>query len=174
MAGCVLKKVVGARGVVSGIISRGYSHLWTPDYLDAMKPKIPQHPILNIKMRGYDFPILENYQKLAHIIAVNMDFEIDNSFAVPSKDLKVLKLKSQSTVAEAEYILHVYERNIVISDISAPRLSIYTRMLEAALPQGVTLDIDEWDPDKEEGRYIPDKQLLELKTELEHIQQPKK
>ncbi|XP_015118042.1 uncharacterized protein LOC107041804 [Diachasma alloeum] len=173
MMGCLSKKVIEARGLMSGIISRCYS-LWTPDYLETMKPKIPQYPVVNIRMRGYDFPVLESYQKLAHIIAVNMDFEIDNSYAIPAQDLKIQKFKPRSTVAEAEYILHCYERNILISDLPSPKFPVYVRMLEAALPEGVTLNVLEWKPEREELRYVPDKQLLDLKTELESIRKPKK
>ncbi|XP_063982104.1 uncharacterized protein LOC135165085 [Diachasmimorpha longicaudata] len=173
MTGGLLKKVIESRGLMSGIISRCYS-LWTPDYLDAMKPKIPQYPVVTIRMRGYDFPILENYQKLAHIIAVNMDFEVDNSYAFPAKDSKILRFKPRSTVAEAEYTLHFYERNLIISDLSSPKFPVYVRMLEAALPEGVTLNVQEWSAHREELRFVPDKQLMDLKSELQTMQRPKK
>lgn len=47
-------------------------------------------------------------------------------------------------------------------------------MLEAALPEGVTLNVEEWKPEREELRYVPDKQLLDLKTQLQSMQRPKK
>lgn len=47
------------------------------------------------------------------------------------------------------------------------RLPIFIRLLEAAIPEGITLKVEVWDPDREQMRYIPDKELLDLKGELE-------
>ncbi|KAK0095292.1 hypothetical protein PV326_008758 [Microctonus aethiopoides] len=148
------------------IQSRKYS-LYQPDYLEAMKPKIPLSPVVNVQIKGYVYPILENYQRLIDTIATNMDIDIDASYGIPAKKLKIDKYKSFSAVTECEYILNLYERNIQISNLPFMRLPIFIRLLEAAIPEGVTLKIEVWDPDREEMKYIPDKELLDLKGELE-------
>lgn len=53
-----------------------------------------------------------------------------------------------------------------LSDMSSMKCSILIRALEAALPQGVTLNIDVYDPAIEMKRYVPDKELLDLKSSL--------
>ncbi|KAK0181326.1 hypothetical protein PV327_003619 [Microctonus hyperodae] len=96
-----------------------------------------------------------------------MDIDIDASYALPAKKLKIDKYKSFSSVTEQEYVLNIYERNIQLNNLPFVRLPIFIRLLEAAIPEGVTLKVEVWDPDKEEMRYIPDKELLDLKGELE-------
>lgn len=82
------------------IQSRKYS-LYQPDYLEVsiefqfefynflfniycnfffsqtMKPKVPLSPVVNVQIKGYVYPILENYQRLIDTIATNMDIDID-------------------------------------------------------------------------------------------------
>lgn len=45
--------------------------------LQALKPKYPLYPQLNVQIRGYDFPILECYQSWIHKVAEAMDFDVD-------------------------------------------------------------------------------------------------
>lgn len=45
-------------------------------------------------------------------------------------------------------------------------------MLEATLPEGVNLQIAEFEFDLERKRYVPDKELLELKSELVSLHNP--
>lgn len=66
----------------------------------------------------------------------------------------------------SEYYLKIYERNIQLSDVSSIKCSVLIRALEAALPQGVTLNINIHDPALEDKRYIPDKELIDLKSTL--------
>lgn len=69
----------------------------------------------------------------------------------------------------AEYHLKLYQRNIQVSEISTTKCSILIRILEATLPQGVILNIDVFDPILEKKRYVPDKELLDLKSSLETL-----
>lgn len=41
-----------------------------------LKPKYPTHKILNLKLRGYDFVILERLQKLIHKYLNNMNIDV--------------------------------------------------------------------------------------------------
>lgn len=43
-----------------------------------MKPKIPQYPVVNVQIRGYDFPILESYQGFISRLADQLDFDVDS------------------------------------------------------------------------------------------------
>lgn len=46
---------------------------------------------------------------------------------------------------------------------------IYLRLAQAALPEGVTLNVVEHQPEMDEIRYVPDTQLKELQEELEDL-----
>lgn len=66
--------------------------------------------------------------------------------------------------------MEIYHRNISISNLSSIKFPILLRLLESTLPEGVELKVQKWDPEIEELRYVPDKQLIDLKTELESMQ----
>lgn len=42
-----------------------------------MEPDIPIYESLNIQIKGYDYPILENYQRLIHKLAERLEIEVD-------------------------------------------------------------------------------------------------
>lgn len=92
---------------------------------------------------------------------------------MPGKSLKIKKYKLGSSVLDSEYKFEIYERNIQVSHVSTPKLPILIRMMEAALPEGVTMTVDEWTLEKDELRYVPDKELMDLKVELEGMQRKK-
>lgn len=53
------------------------------------------------------------------------------------------------------------------------KIVVFAEMLQAALPQGVTLNIHEHQPEHEEIRYVPDYELNQLKNQLEAARQKK-
>lgn len=46
---------------------------------------------------------------------------------------------------------------------------VYLRLIQAALPEGVTLNVIEHQQEYEEVRYVPDNELRELQEELEEL-----
>lgn len=46
---------------------------------------------------------------------------------------------------------------------------LYLRLIQAALPEGVTLNVAEHDKSVDEIRYVPDTTLKELKEELDEL-----
>ncbi|XP_069686708.1 large ribosomal subunit protein mL48 [Periplaneta americana] len=146
--------------------------LYEPDYLETGKSKIPLYNPLNIQLKGYDFPVLENYQKLVNKIAQSMDIEVEDGWAIPPQYIQVQKYKPQSTVVESEYKLPIYERNIQVIDLPSTIGSIFFEVLQTALPEGVSMTVQEHKEEFEEERYIPDVELLELKTQLEELGGP--
>jgi len=55
---------------------RSYGSVYEPDYLDMLRPDIPEYEEINVQMKGYDFAVLESFQKFVHNIAENMDIEV--------------------------------------------------------------------------------------------------
>ncbi|KAK7874421.1 hypothetical protein R5R35_001516 [Gryllus longicercus] len=148
--------------------------IYEPDYLEAMKSKIPLYNTLNIQMRGYDFPVLENYQRFIHKIANCLDIDVEDGWATPGQKLKVQRFKPQSTVVDSEYHLTIYERNIQVTDLESTALPLLLQCVAGSLPEGVKLKIHEHQPEHEETRYVPDHELLTLKSELELMTVKKK
>ncbi|XP_037821279.1 39S ribosomal protein L48, mitochondrial [Lucilia sericata] len=143
--------------------------VYEPDYLESLKPKYPQYESLNVQIKGYDYPILESYQRYLHSVAEYLDLEVADCYALPPQNMTVQRLKPNSTVVDSEYRLTVYERNIQLQDVDVPVYPMFLRIAQAALPEGVQLTVQEHTDECEERRYVPDKDLLELKAELEKM-----
>lgn len=61
-----------------------------------------------------------------------------------------------------------------ISDIAAPNFPILLRLAQAAQPEGVSISVVEHTEEHEEYRYVPDKDLNELKHQLDEMGGPTK
>ncbi|KAM7354411.1 mitochondrial ribosomal protein L48 [Cochliomyia hominivorax] len=144
--------------------------VYEPDYLESLKPKYPQYGSLNVQIKGYDYPILESYQRYLHSVAEYLDIEVADCYALPPQNMAVQRLKPNSSVVDSEYRLTVYERNLQFQDVDVPIYPMFLRIAQAALPEGVQLTVQEHTDECEERRYVPDKDLLELKAELEKMQ----
>lgn len=152
------------------VSSRRHYSLYEPDYLEASKSKIPDYEKLNVQIKGYNYAVLESYHSVISRFAKLMNIEVDGSWAFPATVLKVQKYKKGTTVVDAEYDLHLYERHTQLKNVTSTRCPILIRTLEATLPEGVFLKVELFDPDLELKRYIPDKELLEKKSLLETYQ----
>ncbi|CAL1678066.1 unnamed protein product [Lasius platythorax] len=143
--------------------------LYEPDYLETGKSKFPLLPTINIQIKGYDYSVLECYQTFMSKLADIMQIDVDNSWALPPQELKIQRYKTGTTAVISEYNLKIYERHIQMSEVSSIKSSILIRALEASLPQGVILNVDVFDPATEQKRYVPDKELLDLKSTLDTL-----
>lgn len=130
-------------------------------------------------------------------MAQAMDLEVSNGWAIPPQNFKVQRFKPQSAVADSEYKLTLYERTVQVrsifaldelilvfsqfcskfsqvSDISAPIYPILLRLAQAAQPEGVSITVVEHVDDYDEYRFVPDKDLNELKQQLDEMGGPLK
>lgn len=84
-----------------------------------MVSKIPLYDQLNIVFRGYDYPVLENYQKFVHKLLKNMDVEVEDCWGLPAQQMQVTKLKPRSDIVESQFHLKLYQRVIQIVDVKS-------------------------------------------------------
>lgn len=140
--------------------------------MELLKPKYPTYDCLNFKLTGYDFPVLESYQRYIHKIAEALELDVSENWAHPPKKAKVKKYKPNSSELEGEYDMTTYIRYIQISELQAPMYNLFIRYIESALPAGVTLSVVHNTDKIEESRYVPDKNLLDLKSQLEEAGGP--
>ncbi|XP_035912171.1 uncharacterized protein LOC118512187 [Anopheles stephensi] len=152
-----------------GQSAASFNRMYEPDYLELLKPKYPLYETLNLTIKGYDYPLLESYQKFIHNVADSMDLEIADAYAQPPQKLNVQKFKPNSSVIDSEYKLTVYQRTVQVEKVQAPLYPLLLRTLQAALPEGVTLKVTEHSWDQEEARYVPDRDLKELKQQLDEM-----
>lgn len=89
-----------------------------------MKSPVPLYDTLNIQLSGYDFPILESYQKYLHNIIKNMDINVEDSWANPAVELQISSYKPQSEIVNAQFKLQQYQRTVQITDISTVQVSV--------------------------------------------------
>ncbi|ERL94513.1 hypothetical protein D910_11790 [Dendroctonus ponderosae] len=170
----VLKRCI-CSNLAKQTFSRCYSgSLYEPSYLEEMRPKVPLYDTLNIQLRGYDYPVLESYQKYIHNIIKNMDVNVEDAWAIPAQDFQISTYKPLSEVVDAQYKLVYYNRTVQITDISTVQVPILLRVIEATLPVGVTANVVPHEEYHEEDRYIPDSELNKLKYELEEMGGPLK
>ncbi|KAJ8673485.1 hypothetical protein QAD02_004747 [Eretmocerus hayati] len=166
---CRRLAVLTSSRITKNAPTRLCSSIYEPDYLEAMKPPYPLYPPLLVRIRGYDYPVIENYQSWIHRIANHMKFKVADSYPMPAKELKVVRYKTGTTVIDAEYLLKIYERDLKVTDIPSVRFPIFLWAVKKAIPVGVMLDIEEWTWEQENKRFIPNPRLLELKAEIEEI-----
>lgn len=142
-------------------------------------------------MKGYDYAVLETYQRYITSVANAMNLEVSNGWAVPPQHFQVQRFKPQSAVTDSQYKLTLYERTIQvitlfhtesslfsnriffqISDIAAPNYPILLRLAQAAQPEGVSITMVEHSDEYDEHRYVPDKDLKDLKNQLDEMGGP--
>lgn len=147
--------------------SKEGGRIYEPPYLDAMKPEFPTYDVINVKITGYDFPILESYQRFVHRIAEALQLDVSECWAHPPKKEQIVRYKHSSPTVDSEYKLLTYERFVQISDIQAPTYPLFLRFIQSGLPLGVTLSVVHHTDFLEESRYVPDKDLIDLKSQLD-------
>lgn len=84
-----------------------------------MVSKIPIYDKLNIFLKGYDYPVLENYQKFVHKMMKNFEVEVEDCWAMPAQDWHISTLKPNSGLLQSEYKLKLYERVVQIVDVTS-------------------------------------------------------
>uniref|UniRef100_A0A914VV39 Ribosomal protein S10 domain-containing protein n=1 Tax=Plectus sambesii TaxID=2011161 RepID=A0A914VV39_9BILA len=85
---------------------------------DLYEPRIeskkiyPEYSKLNLRLRGYDYVILEKYQSFVHKMAKNFGFQVADSFATAARTQRAVIYKPRTSVVESECELSVYERTV--------------------------------------------------------------
>ncbi|CAB3398888.1 unnamed protein product [Caenorhabditis bovis] len=146
------------------------SLLYEPKFVDTRE--FPEYNTINVRLQGYDFKILEKFQSYVHKTAKRFDFKIVDSYAVAAQTHRAVTYKPHSTVAEGEIDLAIYDRVVRLDAVAAPRLSLFTQILQAHIPVGVTITVKEHEKADEDYRYIPDLLLKEKQEELKALDDP--
>ncbi|CAG0919754.1 unnamed protein product, partial [Notodromas monacha] len=131
-------------------------------YFRALKPSIPQYDLVNVQLKGYDFRVLESYQKYVEKLAENFGVSVNDSWATPASKYRVDVVSDANKVVD-QLNLTKYERNVQFENLPACRAGLMLSLLKRTLPPGVELSVHEHLPEHEQIRMVPDFELLELK-----------
>nr|CAG4650682.1 EOG090X0MUO [Sida crystallina] len=145
---------------------------YEPEYLDNKGPQVPTLDLINVQLKSFNFPKLENFSSYVHKTAENMGLSVEECWAAPGKSYKIHTLKPASAVIETEYQLSKYERVVQLADVPATKIPLFLEVIQTALPEGVELNVRPHNEEDESDRYIPDLELLQLKEELTDLGGP--
>lgn len=133
---------------------------------------MPVYDALNIEITGYDYPILENFQKLVHEACETLDMSVSDAWALPPKIENITRFKPNSSTLEATYTLKTYKRIVQVEEVKAYQVPLLARIIQAGLPEGVRFSVMEHTELHDKDRYVPDRELLQLKHDLDEIGGP--
>lgn len=148
--------------------------LWEPPYLHLLKPQHPTYDVINLEISGYDYPLIESFQRFVDRIARSLSIDISQGWAHPPCKKKIILYKENSTNVSTEYNLTTYKRYLQLTEVQAPIYATFIRFVQSGLPEGVTLSALHHTDLIEESRYVPDKELLDLKDQLDKAGGPLK
>ncbi|KAF2366541.1 Ribosomal protein S10 domain [Trinorchestia longiramus] len=143
-----------------------------PPYITNVERTAATYPLVNIQVKGYDFSVLQGYQAWAARVVQTMNLNISDAWASPCKKLEITRLMPKSSKVDDLFKLNIYERNVQVSNLPSPVLPILLEVLQAGLPEGVDLYVDHHSQEADQTRYVPNKELKELKQELAEVRDP--
>ncbi|KAL3874610.1 hypothetical protein ACJMK2_037598 [Sinanodonta woodiana] len=147
--------------------SRQLYGVYEPDDLSS-GAEIPEYDSVHIRMKGYDFVVLETFAKYVHKMGKAMEFETD-SFAVPFTSCNVNTYKPNTSSVQNTFSLKLYERVVELQDVPSTKLPAFIELLRMHTPEGIQVTVREPREEDEEYRYIPDKEKETLEAQLEEL-----
>ncbi|KAL3984804.1 hypothetical protein ACH3XW_36035 [Acanthocheilonema viteae] len=133
----------------------------------------PEYPLLNLQLDSMDFVPLERFHSYAHKKALQFEFKVIDSYAIPPTKILLMPEKSDQRKQEKKIILSTYHRFLRLSEVPCVRLSLYFHLMQAHAPIGITIKIKKQEQADEDIRYIPDEILEARKAELLSLDDPK-
>lgn len=152
----------------------GRKKVYEPNYLHLFKPEIPPYNPLNLKIKGFDYVVLERLQKLLHAYFKVLNLNVADGYALRAESWKVSRFVTNSSKVEAEFQLKEYQRVLQLNDLPSAKLGIVIEIVQALIPPGVTCTITERTEADEKDRFIPDFELLALQKQLDELGGPSK
>ncbi|KAM5223658.1 large ribosomal subunit protein mL48 isoform 1-T1 [Hipposideros larvatus] len=153
-----------------------YKHLVKAQEPKKKKAKVEVRPInlgtdyeygvLNIHLTAYDMALAENYAQYVHNLCNHLSIKVEESYAMPTKTMEVLRLQDQGSKMFLDSILTTHERVVQISGLSATFAEIFLEIIQSNLPEGVKLSVKEHTEEDFKGRFKARPELEELIAKL--------
>jgi small subunit ribosomal protein S10 len=98
---------------------------------------------INIKVKGYDHPVLDSYVKFVSRAANNLDIEIHGTAALPTRVKKFTVLKSPHIYKKhrVQFETRTHARLLQIRRITGTTADIFLEYIQRNLPEGVSMSL---------------------------------
>nr|KAF6438264.1 mitochondrial ribosomal protein L48 [Molossus molossus] len=125
-----------------------------------------EYGLLNIHMTAYDMALVESYAQYVHNLCNHLSIKVEESYAMPTKTMEVLRLQDQGSKMFVDAVLTTHERVVQISGLSATFAEIFLEIIQSNLPEGVKLSVKEHTEEDFKGRFKARPELEELLAKL--------
>lgn len=143
---------------------------YEPTYLDEITHE-PRYEAVQLRFKGYDFPILERYSLLCKDYADKFGIKVDQCYPIPTQQTKISHFDPKENGKEGanvieEFVLNIFERVVNLKEVDAKALPLFIQFLRNHQPEGVELSAGLPDPELEKFRFIPDMEMTVLQRKL--------
>ncbi|XP_037377953.1 39S ribosomal protein L48, mitochondrial [Talpa occidentalis] len=125
-----------------------------------------EYGVLNVHLTAYDMALAESYAQYVHNLCNRLSIKVEESYAMPTKTMEVLRLPDQGNKMFLDSVLTTHERVIQISGLSATFAEIFLEIIQNNLPEGVRLSVKEHTEEDFKGRFKARPELEELLAKL--------
>ncbi|XP_030187021.1 39S ribosomal protein L48, mitochondrial isoform X1 [Lynx canadensis] len=125
-----------------------------------------EYGVLNIHLTAYDMAVAESYARYVHNLCNHLSIKVEESYAMPTKTMEVLRLQDQGSKMFLDSVLTTHERVVQISGLSATFAEIFLEIIQSNLPEGVRLSVKEHTEEDFKGRFKARPELEELLAKL--------
>ncbi|XP_019305322.1 39S ribosomal protein L48, mitochondrial isoform X8 [Panthera pardus] len=125
-----------------------------------------EYGVLNIHLTAYDMALAESYAQYVHNLCNHLSIKVEESYAMPTKTMEVLRLQDQGSKMFLDSVLTTHERVVQISGLSATFAEIFLEIIQSNLPEGVRLSVKEHTEEDFKGRFKARPELEELLAKL--------
>ncbi|XP_071962554.1 large ribosomal subunit protein mL48-like [Antedon mediterranea] len=115
------------------------------------------YPVTNITLVGYDCTAVEHYAQFAHNLAIHMDINVIDTYALPGKSTLIHTIRKQGiseNLKPKDFTLKEHERVIQVQDLSSTDAPLYLEVLLQHVPQGVVIDLKQHTLEDYQSRFI--------------------
>lgn len=109
--------------------------------MNLLKPQHPTYDIINLEIIGYDYSLLESFQRFVDRIAKSLDLDVSSGWAHPPTKKKIIRYKENSTNINSEYNLTTFKRYLQLNEVQAPIYNVFVRFIQSGVPEGMKLFI---------------------------------
>ncbi|CAK5033503.1 unnamed protein product [Meloidogyne enterolobii] len=119
-----------------------------------VKRHYPDLQLINVKLKAFDFQMLEKFQVFVHWTAENFGFDVVECYPLAHKCEKIKEFRPNSVTISTEYELKTYARVVRIGPVPAIQLPLFVMMVQANAPVGVQVNIKEHEASDEVERFF--------------------
>lgn len=143
--------------------------LHEPKYLQLLRPGIPFYELVNVRVRGFDFPVLEAYVRFVQQICKDLKLTTNKFWGVPAVSMRFDSYQPASELVSNSDVVKIHERTLQIKYMTSCTAAIFIETIMCGKPPGVVIRMACHEAHDDDVRYIRDLQLEALEKDLETL-----